>query len=116
MQQSDTAVISFDKDDKACLDFVTSVSNFRAHVFGIPLTSRFSVKGKTQVAKSSETLLTGIGISYGRQYYSRNSHHQRHHRGIHGARGVENCGRTAGSLRDGPWSSTDESALFLTSL
>uniref|UniRef100_A0A131Y271 SUMO-activating enzyme subunit n=1 Tax=Ixodes ricinus TaxID=34613 RepID=A0A131Y271_IXORI len=34
----------WDKDNKECLDFVTSCSNLRAHCFGIPQTSKFDVK------------------------------------------------------------------------
>jgi len=36
--------LSFDKDDKEMLDFVTATSNLRAHVFGIDKQSRFKVK------------------------------------------------------------------------
>lgn len=37
-------MIAFDKDDQDTLDFVASVANLRAHVYGIPMTSRFSLK------------------------------------------------------------------------
>jgi len=36
--------ISFDKDDQDALDFVASVANLRAHVYGIALNSRFALK------------------------------------------------------------------------
>ncbi|KAJ3203154.1 E1 ubiquitin-activating protein uba2 [Entophlyctis luteolus] len=36
--------LSFDKDDDEALDFVTSVTNLRAHMYGIELQSRFKVK------------------------------------------------------------------------
>jgi len=38
--------LDFDKDDNDALDFVTSASNLRSHIFGIPLQSRFSVKSQ----------------------------------------------------------------------
>ncbi|XP_067055754.1 SUMO-activating enzyme subunit 2-like [Acropora muricata] len=34
----------WDKDDPASMDFVTSAANIRAHIFSIPLRSRFDVK------------------------------------------------------------------------
>jgi ubiquitin-like 1-activating enzyme E1 B len=34
----------WDKDDDICLDFVTAAANLRAHIFGIPLKSRFDIK------------------------------------------------------------------------
>lgn len=34
----------FDKDDDETLDFVTSAANIRAHIFGIPMNSRFELK------------------------------------------------------------------------
>lgn len=36
--------ITFDKDDADTLDFVTSTSNIRSHIFSIPLQSKFTVK------------------------------------------------------------------------
>lgn len=33
------------QDDQASMDFVTSAANVRAHIFSIPLKSRFDVKG-----------------------------------------------------------------------
>ncbi|KAI9332370.1 hypothetical protein BDR26DRAFT_921761 [Obelidium mucronatum] len=36
--------MSFDKDDDEALDFVTAVTNMRAHMYGIELQSRFKVK------------------------------------------------------------------------
>ena len=36
--------LQFDKDDDEMLDFVSSASNLRARIFGIPLTSKFEVK------------------------------------------------------------------------
>ncbi|KAI8608837.1 hypothetical protein BC830DRAFT_1153578 [Chytriomyces sp. MP71] len=38
------ASLSFDKDDEDALDFVTAVTNLRAHIYGIELQSRFKVK------------------------------------------------------------------------
>lgn len=40
------AVLTFDKDDDDAIDFVTATANLRAHIFGIPLKSRFQVKCK----------------------------------------------------------------------
>ncbi len=37
-------VITFDKDDPDTLDFVTSASNLRSHIFSIPPQSKFTVK------------------------------------------------------------------------
>ena len=37
-------IITFDKDDPDTLDFVTSASNLRSHIFGIALQSKFTVK------------------------------------------------------------------------
>ncbi|GBO27734.1 SUMO-activating enzyme subunit 2, partial [Araneus ventricosus] len=37
-------ILSWDKDDDHCMDFVASVSNLRAHCFHIPLQSKFDVK------------------------------------------------------------------------
>ena len=34
----------WDKDDDICLDFVTAAADLRAHIFGIPLKSRFDIK------------------------------------------------------------------------
>lgn len=36
--------LEFDKDDNDSLDFVTSASNIRSHIFNIPLQSKFAVK------------------------------------------------------------------------
>jgi ubiquitin-like 1-activating enzyme E1 B len=36
--------ITFDKDDTDTLDFVTSTSNLRSHIFSIPAHSKFSIK------------------------------------------------------------------------
>lgn len=36
----------WDKDDDVCMDFVTAAADLRAHIFGIPLKSRFDVKCK----------------------------------------------------------------------
>ena len=33
------------QDDPASMDFVTSAANIRAHIFSIPIRSRFDVKG-----------------------------------------------------------------------
>lgn len=37
----------WDKDERHALDFVTACANVRAHIFNIPLKSRFEVKCKT---------------------------------------------------------------------
>ncbi|CAL1268036.1 unnamed protein product [Larinioides sclopetarius] len=37
-------ILTWDKDDDHCMDFVASVSNLRAHCFHIPLQSKFDVK------------------------------------------------------------------------
>lgn len=39
-----TKVLDFDKDDDAMMDFVTSTSNMRAHIFSIQMQSRFDAK------------------------------------------------------------------------
>ncbi|EGG02539.1 uncharacterized protein MELLADRAFT_38569 [Melampsora larici-populina 98AG31] len=41
---SDNEPLTWDKDDDDALDFVTAAANLRAHVFGIPLKTRFEVK------------------------------------------------------------------------
>ena len=41
---SPEAMLVWDKDDEAAMDFVTSAANVRAHVFGIALKSRFDIK------------------------------------------------------------------------
>ncbi|KAJ3402568.1 hypothetical protein CcCBS67573_g02289 [Chytriomyces confervae] len=44
-QQKDAEFsMSFDKDDEDALDFVTAVTNLRAHIYGIETQSRFKVK------------------------------------------------------------------------
>ena len=42
--RSNIGSYEFDKDNRNALDFVVACSNLRAHVFGIPLQSTFSVK------------------------------------------------------------------------
>jgi len=37
-------IITFDKDDDDTLDFVTSASNLRSHIFSIPAHSKFTIK------------------------------------------------------------------------
>jgi ubiquitin-like 1-activating enzyme E1 B len=37
-------IITFDKDDADTLDFVTSTSNLRSHIFSIPAQSKFTIK------------------------------------------------------------------------
>ncbi|KAI8911481.1 hypothetical protein EDD86DRAFT_202483, partial [Gorgonomyces haynaldii] len=44
IQRDPEDFMSFDKDDEDALNFVTSASNIRAHVFSIGLQSRFQVK------------------------------------------------------------------------
>lgn len=39
--------LEFDKDDQDALGFVSSASNLRSHIFGIPLQSKFAVKCTT---------------------------------------------------------------------
>lgn len=36
--------LEFDKDDETALEFVTATANLRAHIYHIPLQSRFTVK------------------------------------------------------------------------
>ena len=36
--------LDFDKDDHRMMDFVTAATNLRAHIFGIPLKTRFQIK------------------------------------------------------------------------
>ena len=45
-RNSEEGELAWDKDDALALDFVTSASNLRAHIFGIPIQSRFDVKEK----------------------------------------------------------------------
>jgi len=45
-ERSEKEQLSFDKDDRDIMDFVTSASNLRSHIFGIPLSSRFDTKAK----------------------------------------------------------------------
>lgn len=40
------ASLSFDKDDEEVMDFVAATANLRAAVYGIPLLSRFKIKGE----------------------------------------------------------------------
>jgi ubiquitin-like 1-activating enzyme E1 B len=42
--QKSSGDLVWDKDDDICLDFVTAAANLRAHIFGIPLKSRFDIK------------------------------------------------------------------------
>jgi len=43
-QRSTSDPLEFDKDDADALDFVTSSSNLRSHIFTIPIQSKFNVK------------------------------------------------------------------------
>ncbi|CAL1542022.1 unnamed protein product [Lymnaea stagnalis] len=42
--RGENGMLVWDKDDHHAMDFVTCVSNIRAHVFGIPLRSKFDIK------------------------------------------------------------------------
>ncbi|XP_025076344.1 SUMO-activating enzyme subunit 2-like isoform X2 [Pomacea canaliculata] len=42
--QGDGGVLVWDKDDTVSMDFVTSVANIRAYIFGIPMKTRFQIK------------------------------------------------------------------------
>lgn len=42
------------QDDPASMDFVTSAANIRAHIFSIPIKSRFDVKGLWIIASTAE--------------------------------------------------------------
>ncbi|XP_041376395.1 SUMO-activating enzyme subunit 2-like isoform X2 [Gigantopelta aegis] len=44
LQQGDGGMLIWDKDDDVAMNFVTCVANIRAHIFGIPLKSRFDIK------------------------------------------------------------------------
>ncbi|GAB1599119.1 SUMO-activating enzyme subunit 2-like [Argonauta hians] len=43
-KQGDSGLLVWDKDDEVAMDFVTATSNIRAHIFGIPVKSRFDIK------------------------------------------------------------------------
>ncbi|XP_029643979.1 SUMO-activating enzyme subunit 2 [Octopus sinensis] len=43
-KQGDGGQLVWDKDDDVAMDFVTATSNIRAHIFGIPIKSRFDIK------------------------------------------------------------------------
>ena len=45
----------WDKDDKNAMDFVASCANIRAHIFGIPQKTRFDIKCKYRLIKSTKT-------------------------------------------------------------
>lgn len=38
--------LMWDKDDQPAMDFVTACANIRAHIFAIPMKSRFAIKCK----------------------------------------------------------------------
>ncbi|KAK7483029.1 hypothetical protein BaRGS_00025692 [Batillaria attramentaria] len=42
--QGDSGMLVWDKDDTIAMDFVASVANIRAHIFGIPMKTRFDIK------------------------------------------------------------------------
>ncbi|XP_064640626.1 SUMO-activating enzyme subunit 2-like [Lineus longissimus] len=42
--QGEDAMLVWDKDDEGAMDFVTATANIRAHIFGIPVKSRFDIK------------------------------------------------------------------------
>ncbi|KAK7114229.1 hypothetical protein V1264_000319 [Littorina saxatilis] len=42
--QGDGGMLVWDKDDETALDFVASVANIRAHIFGIAMKTRFDIK------------------------------------------------------------------------
>ncbi|BFZ19816.1 hypothetical protein BsWGS_22855 [Bradybaena similaris] len=42
--RGEDGILIWDKDDQHAMDFVASVANIRAHVFGIPLQSSFGIK------------------------------------------------------------------------
>lgn len=42
--QGPDGILVWDKDDDIAMDFVTATSNIRAHIFGIPIKSRFDIK------------------------------------------------------------------------
>lgn len=54
--------MSFDKDDEASLNFVTAAANLRAHIFGISVQSRFSVKGISVTSGATMRNSNKIGI------------------------------------------------------
>lgn len=43
-RQGDGGMLVWDKDDDAAMDFVTATANIRAHIFSIPVKSRFDIK------------------------------------------------------------------------
>lgn len=43
-RRGENAMLVWDKDDHHAMNFVTSVANIRAHIFGIPLKSSFEIK------------------------------------------------------------------------
>ncbi|MCJ1462862.1 E1 ubiquitin-activating protein uba2 [Pseudocyphellaria aurata] len=44
LSQSDSAILSFDKDDDDTLDFVAAAANLRSFIFGIETRSKFDIK------------------------------------------------------------------------
>ncbi|XP_076469784.1 SUMO-activating enzyme subunit 2-like [Babylonia areolata] len=42
--QGEGGMLVWDKDDTTAMDFVASVANIRAHIFGIPMKTRFDIK------------------------------------------------------------------------
>eukprot|EP00906_Rhabdomonas_costata_P032923 RCo046364 len=67
---------SFDKDDSTAVDFVSAVSNLRAHIYGIPMESKFQVKAiagnivpaiaTTNAIVSGDVVLDAIRILQGK--------------------------------------------------
>eukprot|EP00727_Mastigamoeba_balamuthi_P004338 m51a1_g13902 putative sumo-activating enzyme subunit 2 (622) ;mRNA; r:751841-753833 len=59
-----TTALAWDKDDDAALDFVVAAANVRAHVFGIPLLSRFDIKAKAgniiPAIATSNAIISGV--------------------------------------------------------
>ncbi|XP_072169646.1 SUMO-activating enzyme subunit 2-like [Diadema setosum] len=44
VQAKERGELAWDKDDTAAMDFVASTANIRAHIFGIPMKTRFDIK------------------------------------------------------------------------
>lgn len=44
LARSEKRSVEFDKDDEDAMDFVTSAANLRAHIFNIPLQTKFASK------------------------------------------------------------------------
>eukprot|EP01105_Mastigella_eilhardi_P008778 TRINITY_DN2110_c0_g1_i2.p1 TRINITY_DN2110_c0_g1~~TRINITY_DN2110_c0_g1_i2.p1 ORF type:complete len:519 (-),score=142.54 TRINITY_DN2110_c0_g1_i2:65-1621(-) len=63
------AVLTWDKDCAPALDFVTAAANLRAHIFGIPMQSRFNVKAQAgniiPALATTNAIIAGMAVMEG---------------------------------------------------